>query len=57
MPDNAVAYYQKALEITPNYVAAHYNLGNALLQKGQLDEAIDQILERQSLLDLSRINV
>jgi tetratricopeptide (TPR) repeat protein len=42
MPDDAVAYYQKALEITPNYVAAHYNLGNALLQKGQLDEAIDQ---------------
>jgi protein O-mannosyl-transferase len=38
--DDAVAQYQKALEINPNCVAAHYNLGNALFRKGQLDEAI-----------------
>ncbi len=40
--DEAVAQYQKALEIDSNYVEAHYNLGNALFQKGQLDEAVIQ---------------
>ena len=34
--------YQKALEINPNYMEAHSNLGVALFQKGQLDEAIAQ---------------
>ena len=40
--DDAVAQYEKALEIYPNYAVAHYSLGNALLQKGQLDEALTQ---------------
>jgi tetratricopeptide (TPR) repeat protein len=38
--DDAIAQYQKAVEINPNYVQAHYNLGLALFQKGQLDEAV-----------------
>ena len=40
--DEAIAQYQKALEINPNYAEAHNNLGIAFLQKGQVDEAIDQ---------------
>jgi tetratricopeptide (TPR) repeat protein len=35
-----IAQYQMALEINPNYAEAHNNLGNALLQKGQLGPAI-----------------
>ncbi|MGO8680684.1 MAG: tetratricopeptide repeat protein, partial [Limisphaerales bacterium] len=38
--DEAMAHYQKALQIDPDYVDACYNLGNALLQKGAVDEAI-----------------
>ena len=48
-----MAEYQKALEINPNYAEAHYNLGNALIQKGQVDEAIAEFqkaLENQSQL-------
>jgi tetratricopeptide (TPR) repeat protein len=38
--DQAIAEYQKALEIDPNYDQAHNDLGNALSQKGQNAEAI-----------------
>ena len=38
--DEAIAHYQKALQIKPDYAEAHNNLGNALLQKGRVDEAI-----------------
>ena len=40
--DEAIGQFQKALEINPNYAEAHNNLGNALLQKGQVDEAMAQ---------------
>ena len=40
--DEALAHFQKALEIYPNFLEAHSSLGVALLQKGQLDEAIAQ---------------
>lgn len=43
--DDAVAQYQKAVEINPSYFEAHQNLGVALGQKGQLDEAINQFQE------------
>jgi tetratricopeptide (TPR) repeat protein len=43
--DDAVAQYQKALGINPNYAEAHYNLAVALIQNGQLDEAITQFQE------------
>ena len=39
--DEAIAHYQKALEIKPDYVEAHNNLGLALAGRGQVDEAID----------------
>ena len=37
-----VAQFQKAAEINPNSFETHYNLAVALVQKGQLDEAITQ---------------
>ena len=39
-PDKAIAQYQQALQIKPDYAWADNNLGSALLQKGKLDEAI-----------------
>jgi tetratricopeptide (TPR) repeat protein len=38
--DEAIAYYEKALEIQPLYAKAHNNLANALLQKGRADGAV-----------------
>jgi Flp pilus assembly protein TadD len=38
--DEAIAHYQKALQINPDYAKAHNNLGNALLKKGRVAEAI-----------------
>jgi len=40
--DDAMAQFQKAMELVPNYADNHYNFGVALLQKGQLKEAIAQ---------------
>ena len=48
--DEAIAHYRKALEINPDYVEAHYNLGNALAGRGQVDEAIAHF---QKALDLA----
>ena len=36
----AIAHFQKALQIKPDYAEAQNNLGNALLKKGNVDEAI-----------------
>jgi tetratricopeptide (TPR) repeat protein len=41
--EEAIAQYQKALEINPGYAPACNNLGNALLQQGKVDEAIAQL--------------
>jgi tetratricopeptide (TPR) repeat protein len=38
--DEAIAQYQEALRIDPEYVDAHINLGGALLRAGRQDEAI-----------------
>jgi tetratricopeptide (TPR) repeat protein len=40
--DEAIAHFQKALQIKPDYALAHNNLGYALFQKGNVDEAISQ---------------
>jgi tetratricopeptide (TPR) repeat protein len=40
--DEAIAQYQTALEIQPDFAYAHNNLGNALRQKGQVPEALAQ---------------
>jgi tetratricopeptide (TPR) repeat protein len=41
-PDHeaAIRFYSAALAIRPSSAYAHYNLGNALSDKGQIDEAI-----------------
>jgi tetratricopeptide (TPR) repeat protein len=38
--NEAIAHYQKALQIKPDSAEAHNNLGNALIKKGSVDEAI-----------------
>jgi len=38
--DDAIAQFQKALEISPNFWEANNILGGALLQKGRVDEGI-----------------
>ena len=38
--DQAIAKYQKALEIDPNFVAAHNDLGMVYFKQGNLDQAI-----------------
>jgi|GEM_PF-3378415 len=38
--DEAIAHYQRALEIKPDYNAVHYNLGNMLAGCGQVAKAI-----------------
>ena len=38
--DSAIAHYQKALEIKPDYAEAQNNLGNALTGRGRVGEAI-----------------
>jgi tetratricopeptide (TPR) repeat protein len=39
--DEAVAYCRRALELKPDFVEAHYNLGNLLEQQGDLGGAED----------------
>lgn len=38
--DEAIPYFQKALELKPDYSFAYNNLGNILVKKEKLDEAI-----------------
>jgi tetratricopeptide (TPR) repeat protein len=39
--DEAMHHYRKALEIEPNFFPAHFLLGNAYEQKGEMDSALD----------------
>jgi Tfp pilus assembly protein PilF len=43
--DDAVKEYKQGLEIFPNYIAAHNNLGNIFLAKGMVEEAIKEYEE------------
>jgi len=38
--DEAIRHYARALQLNPNYVAAHVNSGIALAAQGRLEEAI-----------------
>jgi tetratricopeptide (TPR) repeat protein len=38
--DGAAVYFRKAIVLRPRFAVAHANLGNALMGKGNLDEAI-----------------
>jgi Flp pilus assembly protein TadD len=47
--DDAVAQFQQAMTISPNYTEAHTNLGDAFLKKGRVDDAIIQLQEAVEL--------
>jgi tetratricopeptide (TPR) repeat protein len=38
--DEAISHYKRAIELRPDYIQAHNNLGGALLNKGNTSEAI-----------------
>jgi tetratricopeptide (TPR) repeat protein len=40
--DRSIAYFNKAIEIDPRYLAAYNNRGNAYRSKGQYDKAISE---------------
>ena len=48
--ENAIRWYRRALDINPNYAAAHANWGTCLFYQGKLDEAKTR-LERAIQLD------
>ena len=39
----AIEWYRRTLELRPNFLTAHYNLGTLLAQTGQLDAAITSL--------------
>jgi tetratricopeptide (TPR) repeat protein len=41
--NEAMPYFQKALEGNPNFSEAHSNLGDALMRMGQVDEGLKQL--------------
>jgi tetratricopeptide (TPR) repeat protein len=43
--EEAISYYKMAIEFKPEYFQAHNNLGNALVQKGEIKKAINHYRE------------
>jgi tetratricopeptide (TPR) repeat protein len=39
-PDEAMAHFEQAIKLQPDYAEAYYNRGNVLYAKGRIDEAI-----------------
>lgn len=59
-PEEAIAEYERILEITPDYADARVNLANVLRSRGELDRAIDQYeraLEAASDHRLAHLNL
>ena len=48
-PDEAMGWFQKALDAQPTYAEAQGNLGNLLLQKGKLDDALAHLKQAAQL--------
>ena len=49
MTEEAIDHYKEAIRIRPSFAIAHNNLGNALVQKGEMKEAIDHYRETLKL--------
>lgn len=59
--DNALAQFQQAATLKPDFANAYYNIGHTLIQKGDLKGALVQLQTVQSLVakdptNLSKIN-
>lgn len=52
--DEAVPYFQRAIEIDPEHAFAHNNLGMTLVQKGRCDEGIAEIRKSMALEERNR---
>jgi hypothetical protein len=48
--DEAIPYFEKSVELAPNFPAVYRNLGHALSRKGRLDEAIEQYRHAVALM-------
>ncbi|MCH7988091.1 MAG: glycosyltransferase family protein [Planctomycetes bacterium] len=58
--DEAIHSYENALRLDPDYVAVHFNLGNAYREQGHLDEAVEgylQALKRDADHFEARVNL
>jgi tetratricopeptide (TPR) repeat protein len=47
--DQAIDQYKKTLDIEPNFILAHNDLGNAYYQKGMYTEAVDEFIKFKTL--------
>ena len=47
--EEAISLFRKAIKLKPDFADAHNNLGNALLQKGEIKKAIDHYRETLKL--------
>ena len=54
----SISYYNEAIRFNSDYAEAHSNLGIALSEQGQFEEAIRQYLKALQIdPDLSRVHV
>jgi Flp pilus assembly protein TadD len=44
----AIAHFQEAVRLDPQYAYAHFNLGVALKQAGKMDEATEEFRKARS---------
>ena len=52
----AIAEYRQALQVNPDHAIAHYDLGLALNDKGDLEAAIHEYREKPCVLDPGMVN-
>jgi tetratricopeptide (TPR) repeat protein len=51
-PQKAVAYYERAIELQPDYAQAHFNLGLALLQLGDYPAGLATACGKESAVKI-----
>ncbi len=47
--DEAIEFYQKVLELEPNYFVAHHSLARAYIEKGMYQQAIEELEKAMAL--------